>query len=212
MYGIHICHKSQPNVGKYTIHGWHGFWNETWICHIAKHLSIYTYTFGWNLKNHQKIERENQFEQVYQKNSSSSMGIRIFSYQINIHFITHSKDKTPSFWPWKFPLKSPKKNGHFQAPQKNTAVSTPCWIQTLPIYPVHRIRGNLEILGHFETDPRIFRTQQIWSSWSTLSKSSWWVSFCQPDGILELWETLGPIAKKVSGAENAGIPSLFLGA
>ena len=38
------------------------------------------------------------------------------------------------------------------------------------------------------------------------------MSFCQPDGILGLWETLGPIAQKVSGAENAGIPSLFLGA
>ena len=28
MYGIfpYIYHKNQPNVGKYTIHGWYGLW------------------------------------------------------------------------------------------------------------------------------------------------------------------------------------------
>ena len=28
MYGTfpYICHKNQPNVGKYTIHGWYGYY------------------------------------------------------------------------------------------------------------------------------------------------------------------------------------------
>ena len=30
MYGIfaNIYHENQPNVGKYTIHGWHGKWTS----------------------------------------------------------------------------------------------------------------------------------------------------------------------------------------
>ena len=34
MYGIfpYIYHKNQPNVGKYTIHGWYGYENMTIFC------------------------------------------------------------------------------------------------------------------------------------------------------------------------------------
>jgi len=30
MYGIftYIYHRNEPNVGKYTIHGWYGIWND----------------------------------------------------------------------------------------------------------------------------------------------------------------------------------------
>ena len=50
MYGIftYIYHKNQPNVGKYTIHGWYGLWSVI----LAKAFSQQEYVadskVSWN--------------------------------------------------------------------------------------------------------------------------------------------------------------------
>ena len=51
MYGIftYIYHKNQPNVGKYTIHGWYGYHQRKWL-----HPNPKNKMKAWSKPNHRR--------------------------------------------------------------------------------------------------------------------------------------------------------------